>query len=70
MCRSFKIKIAFVDALVLQNSKRSADAFASRNDGNTKVILPKAELPVEGSEGICRQAVPGDYVAVKVSTCT
>ena len=52
----------------MQDSRRSADDWKSRNDGNTKVIFPKVSLPIRGDNSeTMRVPAVGDYVAVKVS---
>ncbi|NXU76419.1 CK5P1 protein, partial [Oreotrochilus melanogaster] len=56
--------------LVEGPSKRSASELCGRNDGNTKVIFPDAEM--EDAAG-CRALVrarPGDYVLVKVTSAS
>ena len=50
----------------MQNSKRSENDYASRNDGNTIVILPKTELYSVCSDEAPRIPKPGEYVAVEV----
>lgn len=51
----------------IQDSRRSADDWMGRNDGNTKVIFPKTSIQC-GIGGDNTKQIPqvGDYVAVKV----
>ncbi|KAK6195792.1 hypothetical protein SNE40_001147 [Patella caerulea] len=48
-------------------SKRSTEYLAGRSDGNTKVIFPNTKLP---SYGELKPILPGDYVVVKITSCT
>uniref|UniRef100_A0A1B6LHT2 CDK5RAP1-like protein n=1 Tax=Graphocephala atropunctata TaxID=36148 RepID=A0A1B6LHT2_9HEMI len=54
--------------LVEGESKRSKEYLAGRNDGNTKVIIPKIDLQQEeaGSDSVSPIS-PGDYVVVKIT---
>uniref|UniRef100_A0A1B6FBU2 CDK5RAP1-like protein n=1 Tax=Cuerna arida TaxID=1464854 RepID=A0A1B6FBU2_9HEMI len=54
--------------LVEGESKRSKEHLAGRNDGNTKVIIPKIDVCQENcGEGPVSPITPGDYVAVKIT---
>lgn len=50
----------------LQFSKRSADYFQGRTDGNIKVIFPMSSVPEFCSYQSNRTIRKGDYVDVKV----
>ena len=50
----------------MQDSKRSSEHLAGRNDGNTKVIMPKGDIPWAGRVESSRDIQPGDYVVVQV----
>ncbi|XP_076047037.1 mitochondrial tRNA methylthiotransferase CDK5RAP1-like [Oratosquilla oratoria] len=52
--------------LVEGHSKRSAKDFAGRNDGNTKVIFPDMETPVEGGNCL-KNPTSGEYVEVQIT---
>lgn len=59
---------SLLNCKLLQESKRSSDCLAGRNDNNIKVIFPKAasrleEITCAASEVPIR---PGDYVVVKI----
>ena len=49
-----------------QNSKRSSKDLAGRNEANTRVIFPKADLPSNRHDLELSPVMPGDYVAVQV----
>jgi hypothetical protein len=51
---------------LLQESKRSEEDLAGRNDGNIKVIIPSLSVPVEKGSNQLESIRPGDYIAVKV----
>jgi len=46
-------------------SKRSDQKLQSRNDGNVKVILPSAAIPIQHSV-TTREIRIGDYVVVRI----
>ena len=52
--------------LLQQESKRSDKDLAGRNESNTRVIFPKAELPTNRETMELKSILPGDYVAVQV----
>lgn len=49
-------------------SKRSSEELCGRNDGNVKVIFPKADLPVQPGKPQRDPVTPGDYVLVKITS--
>ncbi|XP_054269512.1 CDK5RAP1-like protein [Macrosteles quadrilineatus] len=62
-----KAQIGSVQLILVEgDSKRSKEHLAGRNDGNTKVIVPKVDIP-EDSSGPTKPISSGDYVAVKIT---
>ncbi|XP_064594483.1 mitochondrial tRNA methylthiotransferase CDK5RAP1-like [Liolophura sinensis] len=56
--------------LIEGDSKKSSQDLAGRNDANTKVILPKVEVPSVDGHDSMRALQPGDYVVVQVNAAT
>ncbi|XP_067674131.1 mitochondrial tRNA methylthiotransferase CDK5RAP1-like [Haliotis asinina] len=56
--------------LVEGDSKKSEHDLAGRNDGNTKVIFPKVDIPSCAGSQQQRVVSPGDYVVVQVTSCS
>ncbi|KAL0104775.1 hypothetical protein PUN28_016425 [Cardiocondyla obscurior] len=52
--------------LVESESKRSNHNLQSRNDGNIKVVLPSATVPIAQHSTATRQIQIGDYVVVQI----
>lgn len=57
-----KIQLVLIEG----ESKRSQSDMAGRNDGNIKVIIPNAEIPVSHDNMSPRSIKMGDYVAVQI----
>lgn len=56
--------------LVEGPSRRSDEDLVGRNDGNTRVIFPRTVIPDRRGSERCREVQPGDYVAVKIDSCS
>lgn len=55
--------------LVEGPSRKSTEQLVGRIDGNLKVVIPKTDLPVKGSD-VLRPVRSGDYIVVKISDAT
>lgn len=49
-----------------QVSKKSDQKLQGRNDGNVRVILPPAVIPIAQNSVTTRQIQAGDYVVVQI----